>query len=130
MLAAIEAQYGLSREQLLAGEGEAADLYRFIVANLSAAQADAEAGVTEGAIRRGILRSGIAAEQQADVVNEFAQRGQQASADRDAKMSQIALAIQELEAEMAREKTATAVDYTQRSAASASERARALALAG
>ncbi len=111
MLAGLEAQYGLNREQLLAGEGEVANLYRFIVANLEAARTQAVGGVQEGHIRRGILRSGIAAENQARVENAFAQQQAQAAADRDQRLAQVALALQQLEASNQTQRTNTAVGF-------------------
>lgn len=128
ILAGIEAQYGLSREQLLAGEGQAADLYRFIVANLSAAKQQALAQVEEGSIRRGILRSGIAQEQQARVENQFAQQQAQAASQRDQQLSQVALALQQLDADLNREKTRAAVDYAQDEIGTAEALAKALEL--
>lgn len=111
MLAGIEAQYGVNREQLLAGQGEASDLYRFILANLGAAQLQAESAVKESGISRGILRSGIAQEQQAQVANKFAQERSQAASQRDQQLQSIALMLQKLEADLNREKTNTAVNY-------------------
>ena len=128
MLAAIEAQYGLNREQLLAGEGEASDLYRFVVANLASARQQAVQGVKEGGIRRGILRSGITAENQARVQNQFAQQEQDAIAQRDRRLADISLALQQLDADLNREKTNTAVQYAETNLGTDEDLARALQL--
>jgi hypothetical protein len=113
ILAGIEAQFGLSREQLLSGEGEASNLYRFILANMAAAETQAQQGVENQAVGRGILRSGIAAQNQARVANTFAQQKAQAASQKDQQLAQIALALQQLELELGQERTGAVTEFGQ-----------------
>lgn len=128
MLAGLEAQYGLDRTQLLSGRGEAADLYRFVLANLAAAQRQAESAVQEGGIRRGILRSGITQEQNAQVANQYGQQRADAASQRDQRLAEISLMLQQLSAELENEKVATATDYAETNLGTDEALAQALAL--
>lgn len=130
ILAGIEAKYGVDRESLLAQEGQAGDLFRFVLANLQAARSEAERSSREEGIRRGILRSGIMAKRQAEIANQFAQQEAQAVAERDQKLAQIALALQALDAQLQNAKTNAAIDWASGTLDTEEALAKALELAG
>jgi hypothetical protein len=73
-IAAIEAQTGLTREQLLASQDDIGRQYRFLVAQARRAQEVALEGVANAAIERGIFRSGIAAQGFADTNQQFTEQ--------------------------------------------------------
>ncbi len=89
-LAQIEAQYGLSREQLLASRTAIGDEYRFMELQLQKAREQALEQVGYNAQERGITRSGIYAENVADTETEFANQLSQAESAFQSQDEQIA----------------------------------------
>lgn len=73
-LAALEAQYGLSKEQLLASRTAIGDEYRLLAAQAERARGQALEQTTQSAQERGIVRSGIHAEAVADTELAFAEQ--------------------------------------------------------
>lgn len=92
-LAAIESQYGLTREQLLADQSELGSTYRFLFSNLERQRQAATQGVTGDALQRGILRSGIHQGNVADVEQQFAEQTAQAEAAKQSRLFQINQAL-------------------------------------
>jgi hypothetical protein len=108
ILTALEAQYGLTREQLLADQSEIGQLYRFVQSNLNGLERNAMLGVQENSLSRGVLRSGIHLENASRVEQDFAQRRAQAEAEKATKLGYIQRQLAELEAELLAERNVTA----------------------
>jgi len=66
-LAGLEAQYGMTRAQLLADQTQAGAQYRLLLAQLERGRVQGIETATNDAVRRGIYRSGILGENIADV---------------------------------------------------------------
>lgn len=82
-LKAIEAEFGMTREELERDEGEAGRQYRQALAGLLLERdANIEASLNE-MIERGIIQSGITLQHQADVQEAFARQKAAASGDLD-----------------------------------------------
>lgn len=127
-LKALESQYNLSREQLLADQTEAGDQYRFIMSALQRSKEEAILGAQSGALQRGVLRSGIYLGDEAKVNQQFASQESAASADKAAKLNAIQMAIADLEAQFATGQASTATGVVQAQLASMKELANSLAL--
>lgn len=117
-LSALEAKYGLTREQLLADQTEIGATYRFLAANLQKARSQALQGVDQDALARGVLRSGIAVQNRAEVSNDFAQREAQAEQEKAQRLRAINNALSSLGSNLASDKAATAQGIGQEQLAS------------
>jgi hypothetical protein len=73
-IAAIEAETGLTREQLLVDRTDKGRQYRFLVAQQQRARGLALEDVENAALERGLFRSGIAAEDVAQTEATFAEQ--------------------------------------------------------
>lgn len=96
-LAAIESEFGLTREQLMLSRDAIGDEYRYL--NLQAERAreiSAEQAV-QGAQERGIFRSGITAEAVSDVEQAFADQLAQLESNRTSQEEQIDAQLAALE---------------------------------
>lgn len=92
-LAAIESQYGLTREQLMQDQSELGSTYRFLFSNLERQRQAATQGVTGDALQRGILRSGIHQGNVAEVEQSFSEQTAQAEAAKQSRLFQINQAL-------------------------------------
>lgn len=128
-LTALEAKYGLTREQLLADQTEIGATYRFLAANLQKARSAALEGVDQDALARGVLRSGIAVQNRAEVSNDFAQREAQAEQEKAQRLRAINNALASLDTSLASDKAATAQGIGQEQLASKERLADILRLA-
>lgn len=81
-IAAIETEYGLTRTQLMADKSSVGSEYRLLIAHLNRAKSQALQDVTNSAQERGLLRSGIRAEQQTQVARDFAEQEAAATAQK------------------------------------------------
>lgn len=127
-LRALESQFNLSREELLADQTEAGDQYRFIMSALQRSREDALMGVQSGALQRGILRSGIYQTEEAKVNQDFAAQEAEAAAARTANQNAIQKAIAELEASHAQGLSGTSAAVVQNQLQSMRQLADNLAL--
>lgn len=114
ILTALEAKYGLSREQLLAEQGEVGRLYRFINANLTRMEQDATRGNVEASLGRGILRSGIHLENQANIEQDFTERRAQAEGEKATKLAYIQNQLATLQSELEQERMSESQRFGQR----------------
>lgn len=92
-LAAIESQYGLTREQLLQDQSELGATYRFLFSNLERQRTAMTQGATGEALQRGILRSGIHQGNIADVEQQYSEQTAQAEAAKQSRLFQINQAL-------------------------------------
>ena len=113
ILTALEAQYGLSQEQLLADQSEVGRLYRFINQNLGRMETTALEGGVESSLGRGILRSGIHLEQQAETERDFAERQASAEGEQAQQLTYINNQLAQLEAQKQAEIMAAAQGFGQ-----------------
>lgn len=88
-LLAIEAQFGLTREQLLAERSAVGDEYRYLAAQAERAREFAKESAVQGAQERGIGRSGIAVEAVSDVEQQYADQFAQLEANRTSQFEGI-----------------------------------------
>ena len=105
-LAAIEAQYGMTREQLLADRSMAGLAYQRLTQELARAREVAQAGVEQDALRRGLFDSGIAAQQQASLAQQFAEQRAAAAQERQARIDAINASLAQLGAQKQAEQAA------------------------
>jgi hypothetical protein len=96
-IGAIEAQYGLTRDQLLADESEIGRTYRLLLAQSNRAREDAIEAVFSSSVERGITRSGITAEGVADVETLAAEQSADFIAQEAAQRAQIQNEISQAE---------------------------------
>ena len=113
ILTALEAQYGLSQEQLLADQSEVGRLYRFINQNVGRMETTALEGGVESSLGRGILRSGIHLEQQAETERDFAERQASAEGEQAQQLTYINNQLAQLEAQKQAEIMAAAQGFGQ-----------------
>lgn len=106
-MSAIEARFGLTREQLLADKSAAGLAYKRLLGELTRVRQQAAEGVEQDALRRGLFRSGIHAEQQADVQQQFAEQRAAAAAERQQRVDAINQALSELKSQQAAEQAST-----------------------
>lgn len=107
---ALEAQFNLTKEQLLADDSEIGRTYRLLQAQaLRGRDADLESSVNQS-LERGILRSGIAAEDQADVIRDFAELSSDLTSKEAAARAKIQSEISVAESETSAAKLAAAID--------------------
>lgn len=127
-LRAMESQFNLSREQLLADQTEAGDQYRFILSALQRSKEEAIANAQSGALQRGVLRSGIYLGDEAKVNQEFASQEASAGSDRAAKLNAIQMAIADLEGSFSQGVASGSSDIVQQQLAAMKEMANSLSL--
>lgn len=127
-LRALEKQFNLSREQLMADQTEAGDQYRFLLSSLQRSRTEALQGVESSAIGRGILRSGIFLQDQGQVQSEFARQQGQIEQDRAGKLQAIQAALAELEAQFAQAQGGTTADAIRQQIEALKQQAQAYAL--
>lgn len=89
-LKAIEAQYGMTRAQLEADQGEAGRQYRQAKAGLMRQRAVNLEANLNSMVERGIIKSGITIQNQADIEEGYADARGAALGDRDYQLAQIA----------------------------------------
>lgn len=107
---ALEAQFNLTKEQLLADDSEIGRTYRLLQAQaLRGRDADLESSVNQH-IERGILRSGIALEDQADIERDFAELSSDLTSKEAATRAKIQSEIASAESETSAAKLAAAID--------------------
>ena len=123
ILGALEAKYGLTREQLMAEEGEVGRLYQFVAANLGRMQEQALRSGQEASIGRGILRSGIHLEQQAQTQGQYAEQAALQQGEKARQLAYIRNQLAQLEADLKAETAASAVGFGDEGLAYARERA-------
>lgn len=111
ILVAMETKYGLSREQLLAEQGELGRTYRFLLANLERSREEELLRSQGQSISRGILRSGIHLRDQSKIQASYAEQAAQSAAEKAAREAAIAQEIARLEAELAAESVTTAAEF-------------------
>lgn len=121
-LAAIEAEFGLTREQLLGDQTMIGAQYRLLTAQLARQQAKALEGAEAGALQRGLFRSGIFAAEAGDIGQQFGEAQAQAAQQKQSQELQISNQLATLGAAEAAAKAAeeTAIrrgEYTARLAA-------------
>ena len=107
-LAAIEAQFGLTREQLLADESEIGRTYRLLIAQVNRANEAQIESVLGNALDRGIVRSGIFAENVAEVETLTAESVADLLAQQGAKQGATQTAISQAEGSAAQAKLTAA----------------------
>jgi hypothetical protein len=107
-MAAIEAQYGMTREQLLADKSMAGLAYQRLTSELTRARAAAGEVAEAGALQRGILQSGIYADQQGNLAQQFAEQRAAAQAERQQRITAINQSLAQLKAQQEAEKAAEA----------------------
>lgn len=113
ILASLEAQYGLSAEQLMADQSEIGRLYQFISSNLTRLEAESLKGEQESSLGRGILRSGIHLENQANVERDFAERRASAEGEQAQQLTYIQNQLAQLQAQLEADKMAAAQGFGQ-----------------
>lgn len=112
-LKAIEAQFGMTRAQLEADEGEAGRQYRAAkVGLIRQRDMNLEANLNS-MVERGIIRSGITLQNEADVREQYAEGTGTALGDRDFKYAQIAAQKAALDPQEAYEKSRATRDHEQ-----------------
>lgn len=84
-LRGIEAEFGMTREQLMQDKSMIGAQYRLLIAQLARARQQAVQSATSDAVGRGIYRSGILGENIANIEQDF---GEQESAQRQQQMIQ------------------------------------------
>lgn len=89
-IAAIEAEFGMTREQLLADEGEAGRQFRAALVGLQQQRDDNIRASMNQLVDRGVLRSGIAVSDRARIGQEFETARGLAEGDQDYALAQIA----------------------------------------
>lgn len=105
-LNAIGAQYGMTREQLMADQGEAGRQFRMALAGLRRQRAQAKSDVYDSMVQRGILQSGETLENQTQVARDAAEAQAQLVGDRDFKRAQIAAQLASLAPQEAADRAA------------------------
>lgn len=105
-MAAIEAQYGMTREQLLSDRSMAGLAYQRLTAELTRAREVAQQGVEQDALRRGLFDSGISARQQGTLAQQFAEQRAVAAQERQARIDAINASLAQLTAQQEAEKAA------------------------
>jgi len=108
-LRAIEAEFGLTREQLLGDQTMIGAQYRLLTAQLARQQARALEGAESSALQRGLFRSGIFASEVGDIGQEF---GEKQSQNALAKQAQDLAIEQRLATLSAEEESAKAAEET------------------
>lgn len=98
-LAAIEAKFGMTKEELLADKSYAGLAYKRLIGELRRVRRQAVEGAQQDALRRGIFDSGIHAEQQAQVQQSFAEQQSAAAAERQQRLDSINQALAQLQAQ-------------------------------
>lgn len=88
-LAAIEAETGLTMEQLITDESDIGRQYRFLLAQARREGVRAQEAVQAGALDRGILQSGIYAEDTARLQQQVAEQTSSLEADRAAQLGAL-----------------------------------------
>lgn len=107
-LRAIEAEYGLTQEQLLTDESDVGRQYRLLLAQSQRAGVQAQQQLQAGALDRGIVQSGIFADQAAKLQAQLSEQGAAYAADRDAQLARIAAERAALPAQQAAAEAAAA----------------------
>ena len=107
-ITAIEAQFGLTREQLLADESEIGRTYRLLIAQANRANEVQQEAVLGNALERGILHSGIFAENVAEQEALTAEAVASFAAQQAAKKASVQTAIQQAESTAAQAKLTAA----------------------
>lgn len=105
-LAAIEAEFGLTREQLLADQTMIGAQYRLLTAQMARAQARALESAESGALQRGLFRSGIFAAETGDIAQSFGEQQSQLAQQTAEQTSGLQAQIDALEAQKAAAKAA------------------------
>jgi hypothetical protein len=100
-LAAIEAEFGLTREQLIGDQTMIGAQYRLLTAQLARQQARALEGAEAGALQRGLFRSGIFAAEVGDIGQEFGEQQAKFAAEKQSKDLAITSRLATLGAEEA-----------------------------
>lgn len=105
-ISAIEAEYGMTREQLLSDESEIGRQYRLLVAEAQRQGVDAARALESSVLDRGLVQSGIYADQaaqlqQAQAEQVAALRAQEAAALGDLAAQRAALPAQQAAAQAA-----------------------------
>lgn len=108
-MSAIEARFGLDRETLLADQSEIGDLYRLLNLRAERERVLAVEQTQEAALERGLFRSGIHAEEQGRVAEQFADLTTDLAREESQRLADIQRALAGLEAEEEQEKVSTAV---------------------
>lgn len=103
-LAAIEAEFGLTREQLMADQTIIGAQYRLMTAQLARRRESALEQTEAGALQRGLFRSGIYAAEAGKVSQEFADAEAQAFQEKTSQELAIEQRLATLEAEKERKK--------------------------
>lgn len=130
ILASLEAQYGLSAEQLMADQSEVGRLYQFITSNLGRMEAEATRGETESSLGRGILQSGIHLENQANVERDFAERRASAEGEQAQQLTYIQNQVAQLQAQLEADRMQAAQGFGQQGLDYASQYAGTAPAAG
>lgn len=97
-LAAIEAEYGLTREELLRDQTMIGAQYRLLTAQLSRQRQLALEGAEAGALQRGLFRSGIFAAEAGQVEGQFGEAQAQLAQETLGKEGEIISQLETLEA--------------------------------
>lgn len=108
MLAAIEAQYGLTAEQLMLEESDIGRQYRLIAMEAQRAGAQARDSLAAGAVDRGILRSGIYADQAGKLEATLAEQAAARQAEEQRRLAEIEAQRAALGAQQAADEAAAA----------------------
>lgn len=103
-LAAIEAEFGLTREQLMADQTIIGAQYRLMTTQLARRREQALEQTEAGALQRGLFRSGIYAAEAGKVSQEFADAEAQAFQEKTSQELAIEQRLATLEAEKERKK--------------------------
>jgi len=89
-LAAIEAEFGMTKQQLLNDQGEAGRQYRQIIAGMQMQRRNDLEAVRDDLVQRGILRSGETLENETKLQRGYAQNVAAAQGDRDLQLANAA----------------------------------------
>lgn len=98
-LAAIEAEFGLTREELLRDQTMIGAQYRLLTAQLARQRSRALEGAEAGALQRGLFRSGIFASEVGEIGQQFAEVEAEQSAAKQAQQAELQAQIEALEAQ-------------------------------
>lgn len=101
-LAAIEAEFGLTREELLRDQTLIGAQYRLLTAQLARQREKALGQAEAGALQRGLFRSGIFAAEVGDIAQQFGEAQAEAQTQYQAQNLNFESQLEALDAEKAR----------------------------
>jgi hypothetical protein len=104
----IEAEFGLTRAQLLADQTTIGAQYRLLEGQLARQRQLSLQGAEAGALQRGVFRSGIYAKEYSDVAGQFAEQQAQLAQQQSSEEGQLAAELATLDARKAAEQASRA----------------------